>query len=161
MDNMNLRSNLQDIYRKMSSSETLLRLLYYQTNPLDTSNQNIIGSQLHSDVVDTHLFWTPKTTDLTNTPTCRICLYAGNRSPLSNNYMSSDQDFVFDIYVHIDDFDRKDLRLTWIADEVNKLISMTRVTGMGKIQFVSGSNIFSSPDGYVGYRLVYQFGSGN
>ena len=159
---MNLRKNLQDIYKHIISSETLLRLLHYNENPLDASKPDIVEGENYLEIADSHVFWTPKTTDLLlEDSTCRLCVYAGNRSPLNSNYMSSYQDFVFDIYVHIEDFDQKDLRLTWIADEINKLISMTRITGMGKVEFVTGNIIGDTPDGYNGYKLVYQFGSGN
>lgn len=158
---MKLRQNLQDIYNRLVQSDNLLRLLYYPTNPLDNSHSNIVGSANHLSVADKHVFWTPKTTDLVNAPTCRLCVYAGNRTPISSNYITSFQDFVFDVYVHIEEFDQKDLRLTWIADEINSLVSMTRITGIGKIEFVDGIPILNAPEGYVGYRLVYQFGSGN
>lgn len=158
---MHLRKNLQDIYKYLISSDKLLRLLYYQSDPLSTSKPNIINGNNHKSVADKHIFWTPKTIDLTTSPTCRICLYPAKREPMRNNFLVSDQDFIFDVYAHIEEFDQKDLRLTWLVDEINDLVSLSRITGMGKVEFVTGYNIFNAPNGYVGYRLVYQFGSGN
>lgn len=157
---MQLRQHLMDIYNEIKQSDRLLRLLHYPTDPLAISKPNIVGSTQHASIADEHIFWTPKTTDLTLKPTCRLCVFSGQRTPYRNNFLVADQDFVFDIYVHIEAFDQKDLRLSWITDTINDLISEERITGMGKIAFLASNNIADAPEGYVGYRMIYSFGSG-
>ena len=59
----------------------------------------------------------------------------------------ADQEIVIDILCH-SDFENGDLRSMRIADRVNELIALERITGMGKIDYVLGSRI-NAPKDYV------------
>jgi len=163
---MEMRKNIQDIYKVLTTDETLLRLLYYPaSNPLDSplspSKQNILempDNEKWSIILD-RIKTTPKVDDLVDdTPKCRLLFYAGTRNS-TRNYLIADQEMVFDVLVHMK-FDDLDQRLSWICDRLNDLLFNQRITGMGKAEFKSGREI-GAPNGYVGYRLRYLFGSEN
>jgi hypothetical protein len=161
---MKMRENLLRFKALFSSDEELLRLLHYKAknysdSPLDTSKPNILDIEevkrwtIIEDVIKT----TEKTNDLDDKKMCRLLFYSDSRTN-TDNYLLASQDMIFDIVVHID-IDEIDLRLSWICDKVNELISGKSVTGIGKTFFKYGGNM-SAPKGYVGYRLIYTIGSG-
>lgn len=162
---MKMRENMQELKRYLSTDETLLRLLYYKPrnysdDPLSEDKQNILemDEETKWGIIDDVIKATEKTNDLDNVTKCRLLFYAGGRTP-TNNYIYADQEIVFDILVHIDAFDEKDMRLSWICDHLNSLLSDKHITGISKTYFSDG-NAISAPTGYVGYRMVYSFGSG-
>ncbi len=163
---MEMRKNIQDIYKVLTTDETLLRLLYYPAiNPLDSplspSKQNILempDEEKWAIILD-RIMTTPKVDDLVDDkPKCRLLFYAGDRN-VTKNYLVADQEFVFDVICHLN-FDEVDQRLTWICDTINDLLFNKRITGVGKVEFKSGRPI-GAPNGYIGYRLRYLFGSEN
>lgn len=162
---MKMRQNKQMIFSKFSSDEELLRLLYYKpTNyndsPLDPLKPNVLDlpEEEKWEIIDDLIKKTDKTDDLDEEPKCRILLYSGSRGN-TDNYLLASQDIVFDILVHINIYDVIDDRLDWICDKINELVSGKAITGIGKSLFKNGGNI-PAPKDYVGYRLVYNFGSG-
>lgn len=160
---MRMKDNLSDVYKVLTSDETLLRLLYYLPSsslddPLSTDKANILDMENHWDIINNVIMPTFKTDDLNENPKCRLMVCPGNRNS-TGNYLLSEQEIVFAIFVHID-FDKADLRLSWICDRINELMNNKQITGIGKVRFLSGrpisirGNIY-----YVGYELVYVFGS--
>jgi len=154
---MNLRKNLIDIFTYIGNDEQLLRLLYYPSDPLNLSKQDVHNLPNFNDIRTERIIRSPKTNDLTTKEICRICMYMGNRSNINNRY--ADQDIVFDVYAHIDRYDKNDARSLWICDRINELLSLEIVTGIGKMLSDRMLVISSPPSGYIGYRLVYTFGS--
>jgi hypothetical protein len=154
---MNLRKNLIDIFNRVGNDETLLRLLYYTSDPLNPSKQDVKSLSNFQTIRSERIIRSPKTDDLTTKAICRICMYMGNRSSLNNRY--ADQDIVFDVYAHIDQYDKNDARSLWICDRINELLSLEMVTGIGKMLSDRMLIIMNPPNGYIGYRLVYTFGS--
>ncbi len=159
-----MRENSIDLYKVFTTDETLLRLLYYQpTNfsddPLSISKTNILDMSNKWDIIRDRIRTTEKVDDLDATQKCRLLFYAGKRKSYGDNYLISAQEVVCDILCHFS-YDEVDLRLSWICDTVSSLIYDKRITGTRKIRYVTGGNI-SAPKGYVGYRLVYEIGSGN
>lgn len=160
---MKMRKNLRDIYLLLTQDETLLRLLYYKPqnandDPLDPEKENILDKsdfkrwEIILDVIKT----TPKVDDLDKNAKCRVLFYAGRRRG-TNNYLYASQAVVFDILVHFD-FEEY-LRLSSICDRINDLVSNEKITGIGSTYFTDG-DILSAPNNYVGYTLIYTFGSG-
>jgi hypothetical protein len=156
---------MADIFKVLTSDETLLRLLYYKPvnyfdDPLDAAKANILDKQPVDrwEIINDLIYATPKTDDLTSAAKCRLFFYPGRRSSTSN-YLFSTQEVIFDVLVHFD-YENVDQRMSWVADRINDLLCNQRVTGFGKVEFKSGSPI-SSPTGYVGYRLIYGIGSDN
>lgn len=154
---MNLRKNLIDVFNRIGNDETLLRLLYYPSDPLNHSKQDVKSLNNFQTIRSERIIRSPKTNDLTNLQICRICMYMGNRSSLNNRY--ADQDIIFDVYAHIDQYDKNDARSLWICDRINELLSLEMVTGIGKMLSDRMLIIANPPSGYIGYRLVYTFGS--
>lgn len=154
---MNLRRNLIDIFNRIGDDEQLLRLLYYPYDPLNPSKQDIKSLSDFQNIRKQLIIRSPKTNDLTTVQICRICMYMGNRSPDNQQY--AHQDIVFDVYAHIDKYDINDARSLWICDRINELLSMERITGIGKMLSDRMMIIPNPPSGYIGYKLVYTFGS--
>lgn len=154
---MNLRKNLIDIFNRVGNDETLLRLLYYTSDPLNPSKQDVKSLPDFNSIRRERIMRSPKTDDLTTKAICRLCMYMGNRTP--NNQAYANQDIVFDVYAHIDQYDKNDARALWICDRINELLSMERVTGIGKMLSDRMLIIPNAPSGYIGYKLVYTFGS--
>lgn len=162
---MKMRENMQDIFKLISSDETLLRLLYYKPvdaidNPLDDFKEDILlMPELEKwAIINDRIKTTKKTNDLDDVPKCRILFYSGSRGS-TNNYLLANHRIIFDVIVHYE-YEEVDLRLSWICDRINDLLSNSKITGIGKLNFVSGENL-QVPNNYVGYRLVYSIGSGN
>lgn len=161
---MKMRENLQSIYKVLTTNEKLLRLLHYTStdwndSPLDETKPNILDIPIEQKwaIINDKIKTTNKTDGLDTENKNRILFYPGSRKS-TGNYLVADQDVIFDILVH-QSFDEVDLRLSWITDTLNDIISHQNIVGIGKIKNKMGGQI-SSPQGYIGYRLVYSFGSG-
>ena len=164
-----MRENLKDIYRVLTTDETLLRLLHYKPedandDPLDVSKPNILDMSDADKwgIINDKIVTTYKVTDLVDKdPKCRILFYPGRRSG-TGNYMMASQDIVIDVFVHMS-FDIVDLRLSWICDRLSDLLFKKDVTGANKMSFREGRNVRTNKDAdsYVGYEMVYHFGSVN
>jgi hypothetical protein len=160
-----MRENMQDIYKVLTSSEKLLRLLYYKPinatdDPLSISKTNILDMPelTRWEIIQDRIKTTPKVDDLDKNQICRLLFFPGNRDK-TNNYLISDQDIVFDILVHFV-YEDADQRMEWICDVVNELLFNQKITGMNNISYIGGNQI-NVPQGYIGYRLTYKFGSEN
>lgn len=157
---MEMRKSIQDIYKVLTGSEKLLRLLYYSSpenaldNPLDSEKQNILEMNNKWDIIFDVVQLSPKVSDLDNVKKCRVLFYPGRRDG-TNSYLIASQEFVFDILVNVD-VNNTDQRLAWISDTINDLLFYQKIAGFGKVRFVDGGNI-GAPDNYLGYRLVYDF----
>lgn len=166
---MKMRENMQDIYKVFTESEQLLRLLFYKpTNalddPLSTSKPNILDMPPLEkwEIISDRIKTVPKVDDLDVEPKCRLLFYPGNRRK-TGNYAVSDQDIIIDILVHFD-YEDVDQRLEWICDIVNDLLYNIRITGTHKFTYgggYPGIYLKDTPQSYVGYRLIYSFGSVN
>lgn len=156
--------NLRDIVKVFRNDEDLLRLLYYLpqdlvSNPFDPLDRRLPNILMMNDdemweIRDKRIFLTSKSDDLVNEPICRLYVYAGNRRPDLNNYISANQEVTVDIFCN-NDFE-KDLRSLRISDRINELLIAERVTGIGKIDYVHGFPI-PAPENYVAFRHVYDF----
>lgn len=160
---MSMREHFQAFYKVLTADETLLRLLYYKPvnamdNPLAINKPNILNMQNKWEVIDDVIKTTPKTEDLTVTKGCRLLFYLGKRDN-TTNYLFASQEIIFDVLVAMD-WEEKDQRQSWICDRVNELVFDNRITGLGKVLFRKGAPM-SSPEGFVGFRLVYEIASEN
>ena len=160
---MRMKENRVDIYKVLTTDETLLRLLYYKPenendDPLDSTKDDILDMDEEDKwtIIEDRIKKTPKVDDLDKEPKCRLLFYMGRRSK-TNNYLYAGQIVVFDVLVHFD-FEEVGMRESAICDRVNDLMSNSRVTGIGKVNFEGGDQI-SAPEAYTGYRLMYSIGS--
>ncbi len=163
---MKMRDNMMDIFNLLSQNEKLLRLLYYKpTNysddPLDVNKPNILDMNLDQrwKIIDERIKKTDKVDDLSDNEICRILVHLGRRRSDKGNYLVANQVLNIDVVASYS-YEDVDLRLEWICDTINELIFDSRTTGAGKTGFIDGTPIVC-PKGYVGYRLIYGFGSVN
>ena len=156
-----------DFFDVISQDESLLRLLFYKPinlldDPLSPSKPNIIGSEEHKIVIERNVLRAPKSTDLPPIAICRICMYLGYNTAIKNRQASIkvfDQEIVFDVYSHIDEFEVIDNRSLKICDRLNELLHDERISGIGKADGYKTIPILNAPDGYIGYRMIFSFGS--
>jgi hypothetical protein len=153
-----LRQNLLDIFKHVGTDRELLRLLYYPSDPLDPSKQDVGNLPDFNSIRKERIIRSPKTNDLTTKEICRICMYMGNRDNTQNKKVAL-QDVVFDVYAHIDQYDKNDARALWICDRINELLHGEWITGVGKMESYRSLIIPNPPSGYIGYRMIFTFGS--
>ncbi|MGD6896086.1 hypothetical protein [Bacillus infantis] len=160
---MSMYKNIRDIVSVFRNDETLLRLMHYlpedqysnRPDPLDKSLENILDIDEDWAIRDKVLKLVPKTEELEDEPLCRIYLYAGKRDR-DENYAMANQQIIVDILCHSEY--EQDLRSMRIGDRVNELLVHSRVTGIGKVDYLQGAP-FPVPNNYIGYRHIYTFGS--
>lgn len=163
---MGLYKNLKDIIDVLYYDEELLRLLYYPSadlvkkipDPLDPSLTNILDMDEDAiwDIRQNRICFASKNNDLPpDQPFARIYLYAGTRRANTGNYLMADQELRVELFVHVD-WENADLRSARVADRLNQLLALNRITGLGKMNYINGG-VLGSPAGYVGYRHVYEF----
>ncbi|AWG44155.1 hypothetical protein BEH_07225 [Priestia filamentosa] len=154
---MQLADLFSDVYNKLADDEQLFRYLYYPTyEPLSEELPNVHSDDDFGEILDDRLVLAPQTNDLSNKAICRICLYLGVATP--NNEAIMDQSIVLDVYSHIKEFEKTDIRSLRIITKLSKLLIGERVAGIGKVEIVSIANIANSPTGYVGYRMICKVG---
>lgn len=159
-----LEHDMSAIYKTVSSDDIMLRLLYYKPqngldDPLSPSKTNVLDLPNSYEIIDDVIKFAPKVDDLTSKNICRLLFYPGRRSP-TKNHQTSSQEFVFDLLVHIDDFQLKDLRMEKIVDRLGEIMFGKRIMGLGKVES-NGGNPLGAPPNYIGYQIVYTVGSGN
>jgi hypothetical protein len=161
-----MHKNFMDILNVLYFDETLLRLLYYPAkslkgnvkDPLDSSLANVLDIDSDWDIRDSMIKKIPKVDDLTDTPICRLLVYAGRRSSDNQSYLTATQQLIIDVVCH-ESFEDGDFRTAKISDRLNELFVAEKITGMGKIYYVDGGQITGLPSGYVGFKNIYRFGS--
>jgi len=167
---MDLRGSLKKLFITLSSHEKLLRLLHYipvnaKDNPLDTKKPDINSLPNKYDIVEKVLMPSDKKYDLDlKSELCRICFYTGTRElqdtyniaarRLQDNVYVANQKYNFDVYVHVD-IDIKDFRMTWICNTLNEILDKQHISDIGKLRLSFSSPINNTPDGFIGYKMVY------
>jgi hypothetical protein len=164
---MGMYNDFLDIIKYLKSDEELNRLLYYPAedlgndvvDPLDVSLPNVMNMDVEerSEIINKRIVKSAKYKDLEDDKICRLYVYAGRRLPENNNYLFASQEVVIDILCH-SDFENGDLRSLRISDRLNQLICNERIVGIGKMGFV-GARQINAPYEYVGYQVIYDFGS--
>jgi hypothetical protein len=163
---MSMHKNMMDILNVLYFDETLLRLLYYPAknlkdntpDPLDISLPNILDTDVDWSIRNSRIKSIPKVDDLTDTPICRLLIYAGRRSSDGQSYLTANQQLIIDVVCH-ESFEDGDLRTAKISDRLNELFVAEKITGIGKMYFVEGGQITGLPSEYVGFKNVYRYGS--
>lgn len=158
-----LRGVISSIYKILTHDETLLRLLHYPSSddrkgtpdPLDISYPDIVGSDVHWDIVEESIKTFNKPSNIEETVINRIYLYAGRRRSTFGSYLQASQELRIDIFVN-EKFDG-DLRFPWLIDRVNELIALEHIDGIyGKLDF-AGGDPRQAPIGYSLYESVYVY----
>lgn len=162
---MNMFDDLDRINTILRTDDELWKLLYYKSNGV---NDDILSRPSVLDmppnekfpIINHRLKHTPVTDDLADNEICRIIFYPSPRRPQRQSYVIASQSVTFDIFVHRN-YNDIDMRLAKICDRVNDLMSHKNIASLGKSEFVSGDPFTMTDEGYVGYTLIYKFGSVN
>ena len=169
---MDLVALMKGIYIQLTTDEALLRLLYYAPvnqldDPLDVNKENILDMEIEqkSEIIDDLIHARDKAFELDlKNRFSRINYYLNNRTPdkkyssgarkLVNNPFVSRQEVVIDIYTDIE-IDKIDFRIYQIMERVNNLLNGKNYKQFIGMKLDSGYTIKNTPDGYIGYRMVY------
>lgn len=158
-----MRQVINTVYTKLRNDEELMRALHYppkdnklkQLDPLDPTLPNLIDSKEYWNIVNNTIRTASKSSNIEENAMCRIYIYPGRRRPIFGNYMKATQEIVIDVLVH-DKF-TSDMRLEWINDRVNELLSLELVSGVyGKLDYVAGNNRVA-PIGYSLYEHIFEY----
>lgn len=164
---MNMYENLLQINKVLKSDSDLWKLLYYRSSslsddPLNKPDVLSLPPEERKKIMDLRLKHSPTTDDMAlddnKNGICRLIFFPKKRKPQNQNYFVANQDIVIEIYVH-KSFNDIDLRLSRITDRINKLFSNERITGLGKVEFVDGDSFILEGKNYIGYYMIYRFGS--
>ena len=152
---------MNNIEKVLIQDETLLRLLTYDPkgydeegkyhpDPLDESLPNLVDkdSDNYWELVEDRIKFSEKTSDLEEKAISRIYVHEGRRRPVFNSFLVATQEININIFIH-EKYD-KDKRIAKISDRLNQLLALTRIAGMGEIEYTSG-NPRSAPTHYRAY----------
>lgn len=169
---MDVVALMKGIFVQLTTDETLLRLLYYapvnqMDNPLDVNKENILDMDIERqyEIIDHVIHARDKAFELDlKNRFSRINYYLNDRRPdrkyskgarkLVNNPLVSRQEIVIDIYTDIE-IDRMDFRIYQIIERVNDLLNGKNYKQFTGMKLDSGYTIKQTPDGFIGYRMVY------
>ncbi|PAD70725.1 hypothetical protein CHH83_02660 [Bacillus sp. 7586-K] len=157
-----LAENLIDIFNVIANDNEILRLIYYPSDPLNPNKPEIKDLPNFDEIIVDRIIRAPKTNDIQNEENkniCRICMYFGNGVNTRNERVD-DQDVIFDVYTHIDTYEINEPRSLKIIDRINKLITLKNITGIGKTRSYRRYIVGNPPNGFLGYKVTFTFGSG-
>jgi hypothetical protein len=136
-------------------------------NPLDETKPNILDMSPVDkfNIINNLVYFMDKKFKLDLDPRfSRVNVYLGDRTSekvysrgarkLIVNPFVSTQELVIDIHTQID-INTIDFRLYLITDRINQLLFDKEVGQFTTLTFNRGYNIPKTPDGFVGYRLIY------
>jgi hypothetical protein len=155
---MNLRQNLIDIFNVVGNDKPLMRILYYDKDPLNPLKADVDTLPDYQTIKKTRIMRSPKSDDITTQQICRVCMYMGGRVGQFNKQTAT-QTIQFDVFVHVDKFDLNDARSLWICDRIAEILQNQNITGMGKMDSDKVLPIGNCPTGYIGYKMIFTFGS--
>lgn len=158
------KNYILDTFNVLTASENLKRLLWYPPQDLISNTPDPLSPEipnigdyeaLNWSVIEDRILLNSKSDDLADEPKCRIYLYLGGRNTTNNPYYFH-QEVIIDVLWH-ELFDA-DLRFDAIGKCLNDLLVGKRITGIGKMEYLDGTNI-NTPKNYSGYRHIFQVGS--
>jgi hypothetical protein len=161
---MKMFEQLDRIYMILRGDSDLLKLLYYKSetfsdDPLLKPDVLTLPPEEKNPIINHRIKHTPVTDDLVDEQICRIIMYPGDRRSASGNYKLADQRVTVEVFVHRD-YNDIDMRLAKICDRLNDLLNDKKLSSIGKSKMVSASPYQLSKQGYMVYRMEYEFGSG-
>lgn len=169
---MNLLALMKGVYKQFTNDEILLRLLHYesvnqQDSPLSENKPNILDMEIDEKfkIIDNVIYTTDKKFKLDlDSRFNRINYYLNERKPekvysrgaskLVNNPLVSRQELVVDIHTNIE-IDKVDMRQWQIVERVEYLLNNKIYKQFTGLKLSYSYVISNTPDGFVGYRLIY------
>ena len=149
-----IRNQMSSIMYHLRNDEELLRLLYYKKDPLDKSKPNIIGSDKYWDIVNKHIFFGEKDSEIVDEALTRIYVYTGRRREVFLNTAFAKQYFEVKLLAHEDLIGADYMRLEALSDRVNQLLLHNRVAGVSKITY-HGGDPYQAPRQFQTYLHIY------
>ena len=161
---MDLVALMKGIYVQLTTDETLLRLLHYAPvnqldDPLDVNKENILDMDVEkkSEIIDNVIHARDKAFELDlKNRFSRINYYLSNRIP-DRKYSKGARKLVNNPRVSRPDIeiDKIDFRMYQIMERLNDLLSGKNYKQFIGMKLDSGYAIKQTPDGFIGYRMVY------
>ena len=149
-----MERDLKIIISEMLKNENLKKLLYYpDKNCLLMDNLN---EKQSVSLINNQIKIIPKIEFNPKTP-IQIIISNDNFTTNSDNPEFRDNIISFDIICHFDVWNLGDLQLRpyKIAGQLDGMFNNTRLTGVGKINFLGASQIILNEE-YAGLSLMYQ-----
>ena len=151
---LSMERDLKIIISEMLKNENLKKLLYYPDKNcllMDNLNENQSVSLINNQIKII-----PKIEVNSKTP-IQIIISNDNFTTNSDNPEFRDNIISFDIICHFDVWNLGDLQLRpyKIAGQLDGMFNNTRLTGVGKINFLGASQIILNEE-YAGLSLMYQ-----
>ena len=141
------------IINKMFQNQRLKRLLYYTSR--DAIDRPNISEDQSIELIKKNIKLVPKL--YIDGEVLNYILINFNNFTPSLNPEFRDNIIEFDIVCHYDQWQLQDfaLRPFKIAAEIDSMFNNTRLTGIGKLQFL-GANIITLSDEFAGVCLMYE-----
>ena len=151
---LSIEKDLDILINLFLKNERLKKLLYYTTN--DALDKKDIGEEASVELFGNNIKIVPKLT-IDNSVLNYIIISFDNFTPNAENPEFRDNIISFDIVCHFDQWQLKGLQLRpyRIAAEIDTLLNGKRLTGIGKLDFLSANQLILN-DEYAGVSLIYQ-----
>ena len=150
---LSINKDLDIITNRILKNDRLQKLLYYNVvNPLDQPN---LTEDQQLELLERNIKIVPKLY-IDGSVMNYIIISFDNFIPNATNPEFRDNTISFDIICHFDQWQLKDfnLRPYRIAAELDTLFNDTRLTGIGKLDFVGCSQILLNEE-FAGISIVY------
>lgn len=151
---LSLEKDYALIIDKIIKNNRLQKLLYYNTEDALT-RPNLSQTEI-LELLQKNIKLTPR---IKIDPDLEVYIVIGfdNFSPTENPEFR-DNDIIFDIICHPDVWMLTDyqVRIFKIAGEIDAMFNNQRLTGIGKLQFVGGTQIAMNQNGYYDFCLMYR-----
>ena len=133
----------------------LKKLLCFDTRDALKRQDSELTSELNKEILEKHIKIVPEITIDTNIRTY-IVINFDNFMPNESNPEFRDNDIIFDIVCHTENWSLTDFQLRpyKIAGELDYMFNEKKLTGIGKIEFIGGQQIQTGPD-YITVTLMY------
>lgn len=151
-----IRKQMNQIWQLLRHDEELLRLLYYDRNPLSEDLPDITSlpqkefEKISMDVVR----FEEKSSELTTKGIKRVYITTGRKRQVFGKPYYARQHFFINVIVH-EDF-VKQLRLEQIGDRINQLLLHNNISGVGNIMY-EGGDPYQAPREFQTYLHIYSF----
>lgn len=169
-----MREALNNIMQVLRDDEKLMKLLYYSPESLENDSvEELVPSaedmknatlgdmkaqdkiERYWSVVEERLLIGETKKEIEERHICRVYVRFGRLRSVFGNYLIGDQEVVVNVYVP-NEYDRYDLRLTWINDRISYLLTNERISGIGKMIYSKGDSRVA-PHDYSRYENIYLF----
>lgn len=133
----------------------LKKLLYYDTPDALSKSDNQITPEIDLEILSKHIKLVPKIT-IDNSISTYIVISFDNFIPNETNTEFRDNDIIFDIVCHVDNWQLKDFQLRpyKIAGELDYMFNEQHLTGIGQLEFFGAQQLQTSPE-YITVTLMY------